>query len=287
MWALVRIPYRRRMRGRRGSGKDVVLPGGPPPVPGPVAGDERPARSVAADAATFLVALVAGALFLSPELHGDDPMPVPAAAVDVACGLLASGSLWWRYRWPLGVALTCLLLGTLSISSTPAGLLALWSLAVRREARQALVAAALWVPSVAVFALYSPTTDVVSSLVFVMPLVAAVTAWGMFIRARRLLVASLRERALRAEANQRLDEDKARLAERTRIAREMHDVLAHRISLMALHAGGLELRPDLPPDQVRETAQLLRSTARQALDELRSVIGVLRDADSQPPAGLR
>jgi signal transduction histidine kinase len=77
------------------------------------------------------------------------------------------------------------------------------------------------------------------------------------------------------------------MAERTRIAREMHDVLAHRISLMALHAGGLEVRPDLPPDDVRKTAELLRSTARQALEELRDVIGVLRQEvgpDSAPAA---
>jgi signal transduction histidine kinase len=73
------------------------------------------------------------------------------------------------------------------------------------------------------------------------------------------------------------------MAERTRIAREMHDVLAHRISLMALHAGALEVLPDLPPDTVRETAQLLRSTAHQALEELRSVIGVLREGPGQPP----
>jgi signal transduction histidine kinase len=67
------------------------------------------------------------------------------------------------------------------------------------------------------------------------------------------------------------------MAERSRIAREMHDVLAHRISLVALHAGGLEVRPDLPAEKVRETAELLRSTARQALEELRAVIGVLRE----------
>jgi signal transduction histidine kinase len=103
----------------------------------------------------------------------------------------------------------------------------------------------------------------------------------MYIRARRLLLWTLRERALRAEADQRLHEDQARMAERTRIAREMHDVLAHRISLLALHAGGLEVRPDLPPAQVRETAGLLRSTARQALEELRGVIGVLRDESGQ------
>jgi signal transduction histidine kinase len=63
-------------------------------------------------------------------------------------------------------------------------------------------------------------------------------------------------------------------------------VLAHRISLLALHAGALEVRPDLPPDKVRESAELLRSTARQALEELRAVIGVLREgpgSDVPPP----
>ena len=75
----------------------------------------------------------------------------------------------------------------------------------------------------------------------------------------------------------------ARLAERTRIAREMHDVMAHRISLMALHAGALEVAPDLSPEQMRESAALLRSTAHQALEELRDVIGVLREESSQAP----
>jgi signal transduction histidine kinase len=118
--------------------------------------------------------------------------------------------------------------------------------------------------------------------------VLAVTAWGMFLRARRQLLYTLRERAVRAEADQHLHEEGARRAERTRIAREMHDVLAHRISLLALHAGALEVRPDLPPEYVRETAELLRATARQALEELRSVIGLLRDPaeDPTPPAPL-
>jgi signal transduction histidine kinase len=77
------------------------------------------------------------------------------------------------------------------------------------------------------------------------------------------------------------------MAERTRIAREMHDVLAHRISLLALHAGGLEVRPDLPPAEVQATASLMRSTARQALEELRSVIGVLRSEDGDPAPAAR
>ena len=184
--------------------------------------------------------------------------------------------------------IACLLLGTVSISATPAGLIALFSLAVHRPVRQTLLAVALWTPSILLFAVYSPTTDVASVVVRVIPLVLAVTAWGMFLRARRQLLFTLRERAVRAEADQRLHEDQARRAERTRIAREMHDVLAHRISLLALHAGALEVRPDLPPEKVRETAELLRATARQALEELRSVIGLLRDPgeDPTPPVPL-
>jgi signal transduction histidine kinase len=204
--------------------------------------------------------------------------------VDVSCGVLACVALWWRRRWALGVALTCLLLGTFSISATPAGLFALFSVAVHRPVRQSLLVAALWIPFTLIFAIYSPTTDPLSVLLRVTPLALAVTAWGMFIRARRQLLFTLRERALRAEADQRLHEEQARMAERTRIAREMHDVLAHRISLLALHAGGLEVRPDLPPAKVRETAELLRSTARQALEELRGVIGVLREEPGQEPA---
>ena len=76
-------------------------------------------------------------------------------------------------------------------------------------------------------------------------------AWGMFVRARRQLVLSLRERAERAESEQRLLAERARQAERTRIAREMHDVVAHRVSLVALHAGGASCVPTCPPPRWR------------------------------------
>jgi signal transduction histidine kinase len=238
----------------------------------------RTGRDRAFDAGGCLVAAVLGALFLSPALHDTvTPLSTVQVVVDVAFGTLACVLLWWRRRWPLGVALGCLLLGTFSISATAPGLLALCSLAVHRPTRPALAVAALWIPSCVVFGVYSPTTDPLSVVLFVTPLALAAAAVGMFIRARRQLLLSLRERAQRAEAGQRLHEDRARMAERTRIAREMHDVLAHRISLLALHAGALEVRPDLPPENVRETAQLLRATARQALEELRSVIGLLRE----------
>jgi signal transduction histidine kinase len=241
-------------------------------------------RDKAVDVMACILAAVLGALFLTPALRdGGEALSTQRVLVDACCGALACVALWWRRPWPVGVAVVCAALGTLSVSATPAGLLALSSLAVHRPTRPTLLVAALWLPSVLLFAVYSPTTGPVSVVLQVIPLVLAAVAVGMFVRARRQLFVSLRERAARAEAEQRLHADSVRMAERTRIAREMHDVLGHRISLLALQAGALEIRPDLPPEKIRETAQLLRSTARQALEELRDVIGVLRDDQGQEP----
>ena len=238
----------------------------------------RTRRQRAVDAGGCLVAGVLALLFLSPALHDTaTPLSAGRVAVDVVFGALACLLLWWRRRLPVGVALGCLLLGTFSIAATAPALLALCSLAVHRPIRPALLTAVLWIPSSVIFGWYSPTTDPVSVVLLVTPLALAAVAVGMFVRARRQLLFTLVERAQRAEAGQRLHEDRARLAERTRIAREMHDVLAHRISLLALHAGALEVRPDLPAEEIRETAGLLRSTARQALEELRGVVGLLRE----------
>ena len=245
----------------------------------------RTRRDLLVDAAGCLAAAAIGALFLTPDLRDSgSPLSTTQLAADISCGALACISLWWRRRWPLGIALACAALGMVSTSATPAGLLALSSLAVYRPIRPVLLVAVLWIPCVLVFAAYSPTTGPISVFLLVTPLVLAAIGWGMFLRARRELLQTLRERATRAERDQRLHEEQARTAERTRIAREMHDVLAHRISLLALHAGGLEMRPDLPPAQVRETAELMRLTARQALEELRGVIGVLREEVGQDPA---
>ena len=102
---------------------------------------------------------------------------------------------------------------------------------------------------------------------------------GLFARAQRDLVVSLHERAARLQAERRLHEEAARAAERRRIAREMHDVLAHRISLLSLHAGALEFRPDAPPEEIAAAAGVVRGAAHAALQELRDVIGMLREDD--------
>ncbi len=112
---------------------------------------------------------------------------------------------------------------------------------------------------------------------------AVLVTTGMLVRSQRQLIASLRKRARAAETEQRLRVEDARLLERERIAREMHDVLAHRISLLAVHAGALEYRPDMAADQ-REAAGVIRQSAYEAMEDLREVIGVLRhDAPGADP----
>jgi signal transduction histidine kinase len=248
----------------------------------------RTRRDWLADGAAVAFSLVFGAAILLSALYGSSAKPVPAyqVVVDIVCGVACCLALWWRRRWPLGVALVGVVLGTVTTSGTVGGLVALFSLAVHRRTRPVVTVAVLFVLSALVFAFYRPHTDPLAALLVAAALVLAATAWGMYVRARRQLLLSLRERAERAEADQRVHEDGARMAERSRIAREMHDVLAHRISLVALHAGGLEVRPDLPAEKVRETAELLRSTARQALEELRAVIGVLREDPASDQSAL-
>ena len=248
-----------------------------PDIEGP-----RTAGDWCVDAGAFVIAVVLGALILNITVNDvANQMSSRQVATDATLGALCCIALWWRRRSPFAVALVCVLFGAFSTSGTVAGLFALFSLAVRRPVRPALLVAALFVPSAVVCSIWLGRTNTWSVMLPTLALAAAAVAWGMYVRARRQLLATLRDRARRAEADQLVRAERARLAERSRIAREMHDVLAHRISLVALHAGALEVAPDLSPAQVHESAALLRSTAHQALEELRDVIGVLREEPGQ------
>lgn len=101
--------------------------------------------------------------------------------------------------------------------------------------------------------------------------------WGLYLRARRELVASLRQRAEQLEADQIRNAELAREAERRSIAREMHDVLAHRLSLLSVHAGALQFHPDAPAADIASAATVIRTSASAALDELREIVTVLRE----------
>ncbi len=198
--------------------------------------------------------------------------------VDAVASLVLCGALWGRRRWPVGLALASLPLALFSIGSAVALLIILFTVALHRPfpvaagvfgAHLLISPISLWWHSELAMSLW---LTVGGGLLFL----GAMLVWGMFVRARRQLVVSLRERAHRAEAEQQLRVTRARQLERNRIAREMHDVLAHRISLLSLHAGALEFRPDASPEEVSRAAGVIRGSAHAALRDLREVIGVLR-----------
>ncbi|MET8751678.1 histidine kinase [Streptomyces sp. NPDC004667] len=96
---------------------------------------------------------------------------------------------------------------------------------------------------------------------------------GLWLRARRSLLDSLRHQIARARETHEAAIAAARTAERSRIAGEMHDVVAHRVSLMVLHAGALEVTATDPA--VTTPAALIRENGREALQELRTILGLL------------
>lgn len=250
----------------------------------------RAGRDLAADIAWVALAAAGGAVLLvvNAWAHGTGVLPGPhglAVGVDAGIGAASSAALWFRRRWPVAIALVAVVTSAVSLSAGGAGLLALFNVSIRRRAGVALAVAGLYqVAFFGYYLLWYRRYPLWIAWPWALTEFAALVAWGMYIRARRQLVASLRDRAEQAEAAQELLARQARHAERARIAGEMHDVLGHRISLMALHAGGLQVRPDLPPGEVRETAGLIWSTAREALEELRGIIGVLRDGDGAQSA---
>ncbi|WAZ23223.1 sensor histidine kinase [Streptomyces cinnabarinus] len=108
-------------------------------------------------------------------------------------------------------------------------------------------------------------------------------AWvlGDSIRTRRAYFAELEERASRLEKEREAQSKVAVAAERARIARELHDVVAHNVSVMVVQADGAAYVLDAAPDQAKKALETISSTGRQALAEMRRLLGVLRTGEHQ------
>ncbi|GAA3334689.1 histidine kinase [Amorphoplanes nipponensis] len=247
-------------------------------VPDPEGSRRSAARDRLADAVAVTVALGYGLLVLPIGDATQAGAPLPWAA-DLALGVLGCAALPVRRRWPAGLTVALLPVTTVSVTATGAALVALFTVAIHRPGPVALWLGAGYVAVVPVYFWWhdNPAFPLWVDLAVRAVTTSGALGWGMFVRAYRRLTETLREHAARLEAEQHLRVDQARLTERARIAREMHDVLAHRMSLVSLHAGALEVRTDARPEEVAIAAGAIRASAHQALEELRGVIGVLRD----------
>lgn len=206
-------------------------------------------------------------------LTTDGPPPleatIPLAAVTAAAAL-------GRRRRPL--LLTVAALGNWALMANTLVVVAAQYTAGAYLRGWRLAAAAAAVIGVVVASLWAFGLDAI------VPVALAVTVapllLGLWVAARRELVASLRERALRLEREQRLLVEQARTQERARIAREMHDVLAHQVSLMVLHANALGVADQA---QRAELTSRIGMIGRAALEELRRLVGVLTDSGEAAP----
>jgi signal transduction histidine kinase len=248
-------------------------------------GGKRSARDWVVDVVLFVAAMVIGVLSLNEATPDHSDVGVVA---DFLVGTAVCALLWVRRRYPVGVAVIAAVAAAFSAMAGGAVVFAIFNAAIRVSRRALVGIVGLSLVSLAIFPLIYPSVGSwLMQMLIGCLLIAVALGWGLFTRARREVIWSLRERAERLESEQRLRVGQAREAERRRIAREMHDVLAHRLSLLSVHAGALEFRPDASPEEVAEAAGVIRETAQTALEELRDVIGVLRDEAEegavQPP----
>ena len=229
--------------------------------------------------ALILLAVAADSAFLGLIADGDPWVIAQTVATALLGAALLARHRHWRWLLPL-----LLMLGALT-GSIVVPIVSLYCFATRSTHRLVTVLVGL----LGVVALALPSLDsllperIAQAILLIFFVVAATVAVGMYTQARRQLLAQFQRRAMDAEQGQTEAEDRARRAERTRIAREMHDIVAHKISLVALQAGALEVNPNLDRAQVVESVGLIRQTATTALSELREVLGVLRSEDEGAP----
>lgn len=216
-------------------------------------------RAVQRYASVLLAVTVAAAVWASStgDLGVRSPLPgVVALFIAVASGW-AAGTIRTR-RWPLFLAAA---VGWLVLAAAAAGVVASYQAGLRLRGRglaSFLAAATLVLAGGVLVGLEVGGTRRITTastgnvLLLAACLVVLPLVFGLWVRARRDTLAALRDRAERLEREQEARADRARAEERTRIAREMHDVVAHRVSLMVVHAGALEVtagtrRPSRPP----------------------------------------
>ncbi|NUS31166.1 MAG: two-component sensor histidine kinase [Streptomyces sp.] len=192
--------------------------------------------------------------------------------------------LWWRRKAP---AVTYFVIASVSLAQWSMGiwlptgvsaLLALYTLARNGSLRVLGWAAALTVGQVvlAVFVLVPTAHPVIGSFFMLATATAAITA-GLTLRIRQMYLAALEDRARRLEIEHDQRVQLTAAAERSRVAREMHDIVGHNLSVMVSVADGAATLAANRNEQSTQALRILGDTGRQAMNELRRVLGVLRD----------
>ncbi|WP_091202147.1 sensor histidine kinase [Micromonospora narathiwatensis] len=244
----------------------------------------RPLRSVAFDVAVSgLVALFAVA--------GAVAQPGGWQATLVGIGMVVA--LLFRRTHPSAVAAGVAALALVQVVAGwgPLGydiavLIALYSVVKYADRlRDGVIAGLVAAVGVVLAALQAPGPAAWwASAIYFGLITGAVWLMGLNVRTRRLYVLSLEERATTLEREREAEARAAVAEERTRIARELHDVVAHSMAVMIVQADGVRFTIDRDPATAREAAKVVADTGRQALEEMRRLVGVLREPSRPEPA---
>ncbi|MFD7337778.1 sensor histidine kinase [Streptomyces violascens] len=221
----------------------------------------------------------------------------PATWADYALTSLAVLPLVWRRRAPVAVTLAVLAAGaayklTLDGPGQPLpypGLIAVYSVAALSPAHKrvsvAALVAVLIAPSVAL------NTEDAKELLFSFFVFGAAYALGRLTHTRQAYTAAVEDRAAHLERANRIEAEQATARERARIAREMHDILSHAVSIMIVQAEAGPVAVRAAPARAEAAFEAISETGRDAMVQLRRMLGVLREentpeAPREPQPGL-
>jgi signal transduction histidine kinase len=247
----------------------------------------RPARRDLVDGA--LAVLLAAVAVAEALLGNRDPGPLGAA---VLTDLLLTLPLAVRRRWPLAVLGWAMLVLTVQAAlHLPAGigaffgaLVPVYTVAAHRPRRQALIGLLVPVPVFALDQWLAGQSPWWEDLEFIGGLIAAFWIVGRVVWSRHLLVQRLRAQAEELGRARDAAAGAAIAQERARIARDMHDVVAHGVSVMVVHAEAAEALLG-EPGRAAQSLHAIQRTGRAALADLRRIVGVLRDAGEDAQLG--
>lgn len=286
----------RRVRGRRhavapegrltatAAGRSVIpdASAGGPPLFGALLYAVR--RSAGGRAGDLVLTLVVAGAGVGHELVGTGGH---ATVTTLLLDLALSAPLLWRRGRPLAAFAVVAALAFIGwVFATAAGadvavLVALYCVGVHAPSRRSVVAAAAVAQVGAVLAAvrWAPTGQVFTAASLLTGTVTAAWALGIYVRTRRAYLASLLERASTAERDRDRQVRLATAQERARIARELHDIVAHSIAVMVVLNDGAAAIVERDPGAAREASEQASATGRQAMQEMHRLLGVLREGD--------
>jgi signal transduction histidine kinase len=239
-----------------------------------------------------LLLAVALAVMAQIEIWAADTLSLQDRLLGSPLALVATLALIWRRSAPLlvlGILAATFFLGSLVVPTSgedPVALgialvVAVYSVGAHAGGRRAVAGIAATITLVLAVAATDPEGTTLGGLIFFALVVGGPWLAGRAIRHRRLSERLLEERAISAERER---EERARAAvaeERSRIARELHDVVAHAISVVVLQARGGRRSLATNPGEAREAFDAIESTGREALEEMRRLLGMLRKGDDE------